>query len=202
MRTEQDVQTEHRHYVSEFGTALYPDVLQPIEAESTYELATLAGVRFAYDTGGRLLADVAASSAQACQSACSGYPHGSCRGVFFENDTHRCQLVNDTAASVATGLNGQSYRRLESGMMTSADVTRSLWIALVVPEDAAPGTYSGSLTVTTIRNRQPGRIVVPITLTVWPIESSCLQEQIRQFPIAFGFDHAVIPASAVELNQG
>lgn len=48
-------------------------------------------------------------------------------------------------------------------------VTQPLWVSVTVPQDAAPGGYRGTLTVSlAYRGGRNERFTVPITLTVWP----------------------------------
>lgn len=187
-------------YVSELNTAEnYPDILQPILSEAGYELAATGGngselgYRFAYDTGGRLISSFNTTTLALCQTACD--QEDTCRGVVY--NAPLCILTNDSALVVPTSLSTQSFRRLRKGMMLSSESsTRSIWVGLTLPSNLPPGHYTGSVSVTvstidTYTHLETFQI--PIAVTAWPIESECIQNELRKFGSAYGFDHSVVP---------
>ncbi len=54
---------------------------------------------------------------------------------------------------------------LEDRMQVPLGQCRSIWVQLRIPQDTAPGTYSGRIAVST----DVGKTHVPLQLTVWPI---------------------------------
>ncbi|MFB3890459.1 MAG: glycoside hydrolase domain-containing protein [Phycisphaerae bacterium] len=58
------------------------------------------------------------------------------------------------------------------GVAINTNVTRSFWLIAHVPADAAPGKYTGNITIEVMASDKssPVKDIIPVTLTVWPIK--------------------------------
>eukprot|EP00039_Didymoeca_costata_P011405 m.159987 g.159987 ORF g.159987 m.159987 type:complete len:854 (-) comp15162_c0_seq3:42-2603(-) len=193
---------ESQKYANEFGSTWYPDALEEIYPPSTtanntspyYQLACsgkqegVNGCRFSYDKGGRLLNSSSVSSIKECFALCNN--NVACLGVSTDGKT--CKLVNDTSILIDTSLTILSYRRVAPGLLLLPNITRGVWFSGRIPLNVIPGTYKGNITMTSILN--PDNIVlnVPITLRIWNINGTCVQNKFKSFGKAWGFDHSAV----------
>jgi hypothetical protein len=189
------------NYVNEVGSGLYPDVLQPLPGPDSpsYQLAAVGkqeganGFRF----GSLPLLNLSATSVASCQAKCNDQID--CEGIFFAGGLKAgaaprdCILVNSTRLVIETDLSGLSYRRQHQGLGVPGHYARSIWVALSLDAGVKPGRYRGSLNVSITSSQVASETAsVPIALEVWPIGHGCIQRQLQDFGLAFGFDHHAV----------
>ena len=80
---------------------------------------------------------------------------------------------------------------LHGALQLRPNATRAVWLSLDVPRGAAAGEYAGTVHA---RDAATGvtAFVVPLNLTVWPIDADCLEAAQRDFGKAWGFDRSVL----------
>ena len=78
----------------------------------------------------------------------AGTNNNDCAGIVVQDNTTVCRLVNDSAVTVATVLEGASLRRRRVGFTLQPNVTHSFWIDVAIPKTAGPGNYTGNISVT------------------------------------------------------
>ncbi|HET7752811.1 MAG TPA: glycoside hydrolase domain-containing protein [Anaeromyxobacteraceae bacterium] len=153
-------------------TALATEKLYPATAARSQPLAAISSARNEFEafqigvTGG-------ATNVSATATALTG-PGGA---TIAAPRLYRVGLINITQASSADGRLGWQpdvlipdvdeivgEKRNAFPFDVPAGETRAIWAEVFVPDDATPGTYSGSVKVT----MSGGAFDVPVTLTVWP----------------------------------
>lgn len=78
----------------------------------------------------------------------AGTNNAACAGIVVQGNATVCRLVNDSAVTVATVLEGASLRRRRVGFILQPNVTRSFWVDVTIPKTAGPGNYTGNVSVT------------------------------------------------------
>ena len=88
---------------------------------------------------------------------------------------------------------GDILAPIHSALQLRPNVTRVVWLSLDVPRNATAGVYVGALHAVHAATGVTA-FSVPLNLTVWPINATCLDAEHRKFGKAWGFDRSILNA--------